>query len=75
MSDKTVSTKPAEKVTLKQLCTELKIDPREARERLRLAVRDTKKNPELVKSHKPGHAWEWPKNSPAVKEVRAALTA
>ena len=29
-----------EMVTLKQLCTELKVDPREARERLRLAVRD-----------------------------------
>jgi hypothetical protein len=62
-----------EMVTLKQLCVELKVDPREARERLRLAVRDAKKNPELVKSHKSGHAWEWPKNSPAVKEARAAL--
>ena len=46
---------------------------REARERLRLAVRDAKKDPELVKSHKPGLAWEWPKGSPALKEVRAAL--
>jgi hypothetical protein len=64
-----------EMVTLKQLCTELKLDPREARERLRLAKRDSKKNPELAKSHKPGHAWKWPKGSPALKEVRAALTA
>jgi hypothetical protein len=54
-------------VTLKQLCTELKIDPREARERLRLAVRDVKRNPDLAKSHKPGHTWEWPKNSAALK--------
>jgi hypothetical protein len=40
--------KPAkiEMVTLKLLCAELKIDPREARERLRLAVRDAKRNPE-----------------------------
>jgi hypothetical protein len=38
--------KPAvEMVTLKQLCAELKVDPREARERLRLAVRDAKKPP------------------------------
>jgi hypothetical protein len=68
--------KPAkiEMVTLKQLCAELKVDPREARERLRLAVRDAKKNPELAKSHKPGHTWEWPKNSPALKEARTALT-
>jgi hypothetical protein len=61
-------------VTLKQLCTELKLDPREARERLRLAVRDTRKNPELAKSHKPGHGWEWPKNSIALKEARIALS-
>ena len=39
--------KPAkiEMVTLKQLCAELKVDPREARERLRLAVRDAKEKP------------------------------
>jgi len=48
--------------------------PREARERLRLAVRDTTKNPELAKSHKPGQAWEWPKGSLALKDVRTALT-
>jgi hypothetical protein len=64
-----------EMITLKQLCTELKVDPREARDKLRLAVRDAKKNPEVAKSHKPGHAWEWPKNSPALEEVRVALTA
>jgi len=75
MNDKPATKPVVELVTLKQLCTELKIDPREARERLRLAKRDAKKNPELAKSHKPGHAWEWPKNSPALKEVRAALTA
>lgn len=73
MNDK--PTKPAiDIVTLKQLCTELKVDPREARERLRLAARDAKKNPELAKSHKPGHTWEWPKNSIALKEARTALT-
>lgn len=75
MNDKPATKPVVELVTLKQLCTELKIDPREARERLRLAKRDTKKNPELAKSHKPGHAWEWPKSSPALKEVRAALMA
>ena len=64
-----------EMVTLKQLCTELKADPREAREKLRIAARDSKKNPELAKSHKPGRSWEWPKSSPALKEVRAVLSA
>jgi hypothetical protein len=62
-------------VTLKQLCAELKVDPREARERLRLAVRDAKKNPELAKLHKLEHTWEWPKNSGALKEARAASTS
>ncbi len=74
MNDKPA--KPAiEMLTLKQLCAEIKVDPREARERLRLAIRDSKKNPELAKSHKPGHTWEWPKNSLALKEARAALTS
>jgi hypothetical protein len=79
MGNGTMTDKPAikpaiEMVTLKQLCTELKANPREAREKLRLAIRDAKKSPELAKSHKPGNAWEWPKNSPALKEVRAVLT-
>jgi len=72
MNDKPVK-QPVEVITLKQLCAELKIHPRDARVLLRMAVRDSKKNPELAKSHKPGHAWEWPKNAPAPKEVRAAL--
>ena len=38
-------------ITLKQICTELKLDPREARERLRSA--DAKKYPDLVKDRKP----------------------
>ncbi len=75
MNEKTPAKLVIELVTLKQLCAELKVDPREARERLRLAVRDAKKNPELAKSHKPGRAWEWPKGSAALKEVRSALSS
>ena len=37
-------------VTLKAICDELKIDPREARERLRAAAGDAKANPELAKA-------------------------
>ena len=59
-------------VTLKQICDELKLDPREARERLRGAVRDGK-HPALAKSRKPRTPWTWPKGSPAEKEARAAL--
>lgn len=74
MDVKPVANKPVvEPVTLKQLCTEMKIIPREARERLRLAVRDAKKYPELAKSHKSGKAWEWSPNSPALKEARTVL--
>ena len=41
MNDKPKPT--IEMVTLKQLCAELKVDPREARERLRLAKRETQR--------------------------------
>lgn len=62
-------------VTLKALCLELKIDPRIAREKLRIATREGKKYPELAKAHKPRGAWEWVKGSEAEKEARAALVA
>jgi hypothetical protein len=61
------------KTSLKAICAELKLDPRLAREKLRLAVRDAKKYPELAKAHKPRQAWEWQKGSPAEKEARIAL--
>ena len=50
-------------ITLKQICTELKIDPREAREILRSA--DAKKYPDLVKDRKPRSPWQWEKGSKA----------
>ena len=65
---------PEAKVSLKVICSEMKVDPRIAREKLRLAVRDAKKFPELAKAHKPRSAWEWPKGSLAEKEARGALT-
>ena len=60
---------------LKGICAELKIDPRVAREKLRAAIREPKKYPNLVKAHKPRQPWQWAKGSPAEKEARAALTA
>ncbi len=62
-----------DKVTLKALCDELILDPRVAREKLRTAVREPKKFPELSKGHKARRPWEWPKGSPAEKEARAVL--
>lgn len=63
----------ADIITLKQLCTELKINPREAREKLRAAARDPKKHPELAKLHKPRAPWSWVKGSAGDKAARQVL--
>lgn len=63
----------AEIVTLKALCEELKIDPREARERLRAAVSDAKANPELAKARKPRTPWQWVKGSKEETKARQVL--
>jgi hypothetical protein len=63
------------KVSLKAICAEMKVDTRIARGKLRLAVREAMKFPELAKAHKPCSAWEWPKGSLAEKEARLALIA
>lgn len=60
--------------TLKALCSELKLDPRIAREKLRLAARDMKKFPELFRTRKRGSVWVWPKGSVVEKEARTALS-
>ena len=60
-------------VTLKAICDELKIDLREARERLRATASDAKANPELAKARKPRTPWQWVKGSAAEKEARRAL--
>jgi len=60
-------------VTLKDLCEELKLDPREARERLRGAASDAKANPELAKTRKPRTPWQWVKGSAAEREARRVL--
>ena len=60
-------------ITLKALCEELKIDPREAREKLRAAVADAKVNPELAKARKPRTPWQWVKGSAAEKNARTVL--
>jgi len=62
-------------INLKQLCTELKLDPREAREKLRAAARDAKAHPELAKARKPRSPWQWLKGSAAEKDARKALTS
>lgn len=61
------------KIPLKNICAELKVNPREARERLRLAVKNAKKYPNLAKGRKPGEAWEWPDKSTALTEAKKAI--
>lgn len=63
----------ADIVTLKDLCEELKLDPREARERLRAAAGDAMANPELAKSRKPRTPWQWVKGSKALGEAKQVL--
>lgn len=63
----------ADIITLKQICTELKLAPRESRERLRAAARDAKKFPELAKTHKARAPWTWVKGSAGEKEARTAV--
>ena len=62
-------------ISLKAICAEMKLDPRLAREKLRIAAREAKKFPELAKAHKPRSAWEWAKGSQAEKEARTALAS
>ncbi|MBW3245369.1 hypothetical protein KUV57_22165 [Epibacterium sp. DP7N7-1] len=60
-------------VTLKAICEELRIDPREARECLRAAASAAKANPELARARKPRTPWQWVKGSKALEEARRAM--
>ena len=59
-------------ITLKDLCKDLKLNPREALEKLRTAARDKKNYPALA-AHKPRTPWQWVKGSDGEKEVRGVL--
>jgi len=72
-TDTTKKTTEPKVLPLKALCNELNVDPRLAREKLRIAVREPKKYPELAKAHKPRTSWEWPKGSALEKEARAVI--
>jgi hypothetical protein len=64
-----------DKVTLIDLCKELKVDPRDARMALRLAVKKKAEYPTLAKDHVPRQPWEWATGSKGLVEARKALTA
>lgn len=59
---------------LSDLCSELKIKPREARMILRLAVSKKDEYQALTDAHVPRQPWQWTKGSKALTEARKALT-
>jgi hypothetical protein len=68
-------TPPQTTITLKHLCDELKVDPREARMALRLAAKRRAEFPTLGKDRAARQPWEWAAGSKALTEARKALTA
>ncbi|MGJ5621282.1 hypothetical protein [Sulfitobacter sp. MF3-043] len=57
-------------MTLKDLCKELKLDPRVTRMKLREAV---KNDPDLAAIHKPRTQLRWLEGSPEEKFIRKAV--
>lgn len=62
-------------ISLQQLCDELKVQPREARMMLRLAVSKKGEYPALTEAHIPRQPWKWAEGSKAHAEAKKALTA
>lgn len=62
-------------ITLKDICDELKVDPREARMALRLAAKRRAEFPTLGKDRDARQPWAWAAGSKALTEARKALTA
>jgi len=62
-------------VGLKVLCQELKLDPRDARAKLRIAAKDKKNYPQLHASHQSRKPWRWEAPSAGLDEARKALSA
>ena len=70
MNDKSTTTI----ITLDDLCGELKVSPREARSKLRMASKDAKKFPNLSKEHVARQPWRWAADTPALDEARKAVS-
>lgn len=60
-------------VALKTICSELNVEPRAARMKLRKAVTNKEKYPNLAASHAANARWEWEAGSPALEEVKACI--
>lgn len=62
-------------VTLADICTAMKLNQREARIMLRLAVKDKKTYPDLATDRVARQPWQWVKGSAAEAQARKALSA
>lgn len=69
-----MTTEKTKTITLHDLCTELKIKPRDARMMLRLAISKKQEFPALADGHIARQPWQWPTGSKALAEARKALT-
>lgn len=56
-------------IPLKVICADHKVEPRDARMKLRRCVKDPKKYPKLHASHAANARWEWEAGSDALAEV------
>lgn len=68
------ATNKAKTITLADLCKQMKMNPREARMRLRLAASKKDEFPALVEAHVPRQPWQWTVGSDALEEATKALT-
>lgn len=69
-----MTTEKTKTITLHDLCSELKIKPRDARMLLRLAISKKQEFPALADGHIARQPWQWPTGSKALAEARKALT-
>lgn len=60
-------------VTLKQICQEMKLDPRLARMLLRDAAKDKKRYPNLSENRAVRAPWSWPSGSKGLNEALTVL--
>ncbi len=64
----------AKLITLEQLASEMKVNPRDARMLLRLAAKQKGNYPTLGKDHVARQPWQWTPGSKALAEARKALS-
>ena len=62
-------------ILLADLCKEMKMNPREARMLLRLAVSKKGEYPALTDAHVARQPWQWEAGSKALEEAKKALTS